>query len=89
VHEAVFYVAVAWLALLLGGAIGLVVGARGLGARILALDTLTLLLVALLALLAVGRGATYYLDAALFLALLSFAGTLAAARYQGGEDPLG
>jgi multicomponent Na+:H+ antiporter subunit F len=49
--------------------------------RILALDTLTLILVAFLALSADAADESYALDAALILALLSFVGTLAAARY--------
>jgi len=48
-----------------------------------ALDTLTLVLVALLVLYAASGRSPYLLDAALVLALLSFVGTLAAARYFG------
>ena len=51
--------------------------------RILALDTLTLILVALLVLYADARDSPYFLDAALILSLLAFLGTVAAARYHG------
>jgi multicomponent Na+:H+ antiporter subunit F len=51
--------------------------------RILALDTLTLILAALLVLYGDANHSAYYLDAALILALLAFVGTLAAARYHG------
>ncbi len=53
--------------------------------RILALDTLTLILVALLVLYGVASGSPYYLDAAFVLALLGFIGTVALARYHGAR----
>ncbi|MEJ7841119.1 MAG: monovalent cation/H+ antiporter complex subunit F [Rubrobacter sp.] len=49
----------------------------------LALDTLTLVLVALLVLYAAAERSPYYLDAALIVALLAFLGTVAAALYHG------
>jgi multicomponent Na+:H+ antiporter subunit F len=49
--------------------------------RILALDMLTLILIALLILFADANREAYYLDAALVLALLSFVSSLAAARF--------
>lgn len=51
--------------------------------RILALDTLTLILVAVLVLYADAQRTAYFLDIALALSLLAFIGTLAAARYYG------
>lgn len=80
-HTAVFYLAVAWAVLLLGAAALLIARQRSLLTRVLALDTMTLLVVALLTLIAHYTRAAYYLDAALVLALLSFGSTLAAARY--------
>lgn len=80
-HPILFYLSVCWLGLLLGAIIIQVVGAKTPMGRILAFDTLSLILVSLLALFALFRGSVYYLDAALVLALLSFMGTLAAARY--------
>jgi multicomponent Na+:H+ antiporter subunit F len=53
-----------------------------MGGRILALDTLTLIVTALLVLYGTAERTSYYLDVALVLALLAFVGTLAA-RYYG------
>ena len=60
---------------------------HSVGTRLLVLDTLTLLLVGLLALYSLYARSYYYLDAALVLALLSFVATLAAARYYGEGSP--
>jgi multicomponent Na+:H+ antiporter subunit F len=49
--------------------------------RILALDVLVTIVIMLLTLLSYLRGVSYYIDAALALALLSFTATLVAARY--------
>ena len=81
-HEFVFYTAVIWMTALLFICIAVVVRGGSPMVRILALDTLTLVMTALLILYAVTSRASYYLDAALLLALLSFMSTLAAARYQ-------
>jgi len=83
VHEAVFYLAIAWLSALAAVTVVLAARARSLASRVLALDTLTLQLVAALVLVAHAERSPAYLDAALVLALLSFVGTLAAARYHG------
>ena len=48
--------------------------------RVLAVDVMTLVLVALLVLYSAANQQPYYLDAALALALISFIGTVAAAR---------
>ena len=45
------------------------------------LDVLVIILIALLTTLSYDRGVSYYIDAALGLALLSFVSTLVAARY--------
>ena len=76
----IFYLALAWIAALLAVNILLVVRARSVTVRILASDTLTLVLVALLVLFSYHERSTFYLDAALLLALLSFIGVIAAAR---------
>lgn len=60
-----------------------VIRIRSTAGRILALDTLTLILVALLVLFVDAFRTPYFLDAALVLSLLAFLGTLAAARYHG------
>ncbi|MGH2535561.1 MAG: monovalent cation/H+ antiporter complex subunit F [Thermomicrobiales bacterium] len=80
-HETVFYVAAVWMTGLLGACALMVIRARSTMVRILALDTVTLLLIAVLVLYSGSQRSSYYLDAALILALLSFAATVAAARY--------
>jgi multicomponent Na+:H+ antiporter subunit F len=82
-HEIVFYAAVFWMTVLLVVGVVAVVGISSTTGRILALDTLTLVLVALLVLYGDAQREVYYLDVALILALLAFVGTLAAARYYG------
>jgi multicomponent Na+:H+ antiporter subunit F len=83
VHQPVFAIAVVWMTGLLTAVIVSLVRSRSVAVRILLLDTVTLLLVALLILYAYSQGQAYYLDAALALALLSFIGSIAAARYLG------
>lgn len=80
-HEIVFLGAALWMAVLLSISLLTVVRARSSLTRVLALDMVTLLLIALLILYSDSRKEGYYLDAALVLALLSFASTIAAARY--------
>jgi multicomponent Na+:H+ antiporter subunit F len=80
-HAAVFYLAMVWMTGLLIIAGVLVVRGRSAMERILALDVLTLILIALLILYADATATSYYVDAALALTLLSFIATLAAARY--------
>jgi multisubunit Na+/H+ antiporter MnhF subunit len=84
-HTPVFYIAVVWCALLLGATLLMIVRGRTLLARVLAFDVASLILIALLILFAEAHRASYYLDAALALALVSFVGTLSAARYHGEE----
>lgn len=80
-HTAVFHAAVVWMAVLLAASAGLVVRSRSVLSRILALDMLVLVLVALLVLAADESRLSYLMDAALALSLLSFVATVAAARY--------
>ncbi len=80
-HEAVFYLAALWMTGLLVVSVVLVIRARSSLSRILALDMLILILVALLVLFSDANRVPYYLDAALVLALLSVVATIAAARY--------
>lgn len=86
-HEVVFYAAALWMTLLFGVSVALVVRTRSLLGRILALDLVILILIALLLLTGASRVA-YYLDAALVLALVAVVATIAAARYATGERPL-
>jgi multicomponent Na+:H+ antiporter subunit F len=81
-HETVFYVAAVWITGLMGMCVLLMIRTGSTLVRILALDTVTLLLVAGLVLYSGSERSPYYLDAALILALLSFASTVAAARYR-------
>jgi multicomponent Na+:H+ antiporter subunit F len=60
-----------------------VVRLRSTAGRILALDLLTLILVALLVLYAYSERSSYYMDAALILSLLAFLATLVLGRYHG------
>jgi multisubunit Na+/H+ antiporter MnhF subunit len=80
-HDLVYNLALGWMTLLLGACVFEVVRAKSELVRILALDTLALVLVAVLVLYATTEDVSWYLDAALVIALLSFIGTLAASRY--------
>lgn len=82
-HELVFYVAALWLSGLVIACALLVLRAPSTASRILALDTLVLILIGLLVLWSAAEGVPYFLDAALVLSLLGFVGTLAAARFHG------
>ena len=82
-HDVVYYAALVWLGALAAGVMVVTLRSRSMAARILAVDTLTLLLIAALVVVAARMRVSSYLDAALFVALLSFAGTIAAARYLG------
>ena len=83
----VFYVALVWMALLLGACVLRVARGSTVTQRIVALDLLVLVLVGLLALVAGEDQRAYALDAALALALLSFIATLVTARYAAGGKP--
>jgi multicomponent Na+:H+ antiporter subunit F len=82
-HQIVFYLAFVWMTVLLVVSAAAVIRLRSTAGRILALDTLTLILVALLVLYAAANRSPYYTDAALVLSLLAFVATLALARYHG------
>jgi multicomponent Na+:H+ antiporter subunit F len=82
-HEIVFYLAFAWMTILLVTSVAAVIRPRSTASRILALDTLTLILVALLVLYSEANRSPYYMDAALVLSLLGFMATLILARYHG------
>lgn len=80
-HELVFYGAMIWMMGLLSVCVGFVIRSRSALVRVMALDTLTLVLVALLILYSTTTQTSFYLDAALVLSLLSFVSTIVAARY--------
>ena len=79
--ELVLEIAVGWVTLLLVAGAVLLLRSSDTLHRILALDVLVALLIALLIVLSYLRDVSYYIDAALSLALLSFTATLVAARY--------
>ena len=79
--DAVLYVAAGWIGLLLLAGVVRVISAREPLTRLLALDMIGLVLVALLLVQGALAGVAYYLDAALAFALLSFGATVSAARY--------
>jgi multicomponent Na+:H+ antiporter subunit F len=87
VTDVVFYVALVWMAVLLGACVVLVARGRTLTERIVAIDLLVLVLVGLLALVAGEDQRAYALDAALALALLSFIATLTSSRYAADRRP--
>ena len=82
-HEIVFYFAFAWMTVLLVVSAAAVIRLRSTAGRVLALDMLTLILVALLVLYSVANRSSYYMDAAVVLSLLAFVATLVLARYHG------
>lgn len=84
--NAVIVGGIVWMSLLLAVVAWTAARAESQLARILAVDTLALLVITLLVLLAYARRSADYLDAALVLALLSFLGTLAAAEYARERD---
>ncbi len=83
IHGGVFYLAAIWLTVLVALCAVLLLRSRTPAGRVLALDTLVLLLVGLLVLWSDAEGEPYFLDAALGLAVLGFIGALAAARFYG------
>jgi multicomponent Na+:H+ antiporter subunit F len=79
--EVVIGAAFAWITLLLLAGGLLLLRAPDTLHRLLALDTLVVIVIALLTILSYLRDVSYYIDAALALALLAFTATLVAARY--------
>lgn len=80
-HDVTFYVALVWLVALFSGLVVMTARAKSGLVRVLLLDTLTLVTVALLVIYSVTTDTSYYLDAALVLSLISFISVIAAARY--------
>ena len=81
IPELVVAVAFAWATLLLVAGGLLLLRAPDALHRLLALDVLGTIVIIMLATLSYLNGVSYYVDAALALALLSFTATLVAARY--------
>lgn len=80
-HDVTFYVALVWLVALFSSLVVMTARAKSGLVRVLLLDTLTLVTVALLVIYSVTTDTSYYLDAALVLSLISFISVIAAARY--------
>lgn len=74
-------IAFGWATLLLLGGGWLLLRAPDTLHRVLALDVLVVIVIALLTTLSFVRDVSYYIDAALALGLLSFISTVVAARY--------
>ena len=79
--ELAMQIAFGWATLLLLGGGWLLLRAPDTLHRVLALDVLVVIVIAVLTTLSYVRDESYYIDAALALALLSFLATLDAARY--------
>ena len=74
-------IAFGWAAVLLVAGGVVLLRSRDALERVLALDVLVAIVIALLTVLSYERDVSYYIDAALALALLSFTATLVAARH--------
>jgi multicomponent Na+:H+ antiporter subunit F len=84
-HTIVATAAGIWITVLLVIMVVYAVESRSSALRILAIDALSLILVALLVLYAAATRQPYFLDAALALALVSFIGPIVAARQRSGR----
>ena len=84
-HIVVFAAAAVWMTILLAMLVVFAIRTPSTTVRILAVDALALVLVALLVFASAANRQPYYLDAALAIALFSFVGTVAAARRLGNE----
>jgi multisubunit Na+/H+ antiporter MnhF subunit len=81
IPDAVAFVAFVWATSLLVAGGLLLLRAQDDLHRLLALDVVGTVVILVLTTLSYLNGVSYYIDAALALALLSFSGTLVAARY--------
>lgn len=79
--DVVVEIAFAWVTLLLFGGGLLLLRADDALHRVLALDVLVSIVIALLTIASYLRDVSYYVDAALALALLAFTATLVAVRH--------
>ena len=79
--EMVVNIAAGWATLLLFGGGLLLLRAPDTLHRVLALDVIVAIVIILLTILSYLRDVSYYIDAALALALLALTSTLVAARY--------
>ena len=84
-HIVVFGAAAVWMTVLLAMLVIFAIRISSTTVRVLAIDALALVLVALLVFSSTVIQQPYYLDAALALSLFSFIGTVAAARRLANE----
>ncbi len=75
------YVSIGAISLLALALVIVAVTARSILARLLAVNTMSLPLIAVLALYALLQKASFYMDIAIYIALISFVATLGIARY--------
>ena len=85
IPDLILTIAFTWAAVLLVAGGLLLLRSSGALARVLALDVLSTILIIVLTTLSYVNDVPYYIDAALALALLSFAATIVAARYVANE----
>lgn len=81
--DIVFNIAMIWMVILFGICVVMVARSKSGFARVLSLDALTLVLVALLIVYSITTHTSYYLDAAMVLALISPISVIASVRYHG------
>ena len=86
-NDVVTTVGLIWVTLLLVAGGLVLLRARDVFQRIVALDALSVLVVCLLALLSYLRDEPYWFDAAVALSLLSLVATVAVARFLGTGGP--
>ena len=84
-HFVVFGAAAVWMTILLALLVIFAIRTQSTTVRILTIDALALVLVALLVFSSTVNRQPYYLDAALAISLFSFIGTVVAARRLGNE----
>ena len=81
--DVVFYIAMVWMVALFSICVVMVAKSKSGFVRVLSLDALTLVLVALLVIYSTTTDSSFYMDAALVLALISFISVVATVRYHG------
>ncbi len=84
-HIVVFAAAAIWMTVLLAMLVVFAIRTSSTIVRILTVDALSLVLVALLVLYSAANQRPYYLDAALAVSLFSFVGVVVAARRMSNE----
>jgi multicomponent Na+:H+ antiporter subunit F len=86
-HDVVFIIAAIWLIALSAALAVIAAGARSVARKLIAFDTLSYVLVAALAVIAIHRAEAGFLDIALVIAALGFVQTVAVTRLVTGREP--